>query len=150
MVFEGAEHVRRQTRDASIGTTRAGFNTNLLAELDVPLPPLAEQDRIIAEVERRLSVVDVLGMAVEASLKRAERLRQAILRRAFEGRLVPTEAELAQREGRDYEPASALLERIKAARTSPPGPRSRGERGRAGGRGPAARALAGAPAEADA
>ena len=43
-------------------------------------------------------------------------LTQAILAKAFGGELVPTEAELARREGRDYEPASVLLERIKAER----------------------------------
>jgi type I restriction enzyme, S subunit len=87
-VFEGASHVQRQTREASVGTTRAGFNTNLLAMLDVPLPPLAEQRRIVAEVERRLSVVQELEGTLAANLARAERLRQSILKRAFEGRLV--------------------------------------------------------------
>ncbi len=108
-VFEGAEHIRRQTREASIGTTRAGFNTNLLADLDVPLPPLAEQHRIVAEVEQRLSVLDEMETTVTADLKRAERLRQAILARAFAGQLVPQDP--------TDEPASALLERIKAERS---------------------------------
>jgi type I restriction enzyme S subunit len=40
------------------------------------------------------------------------------LAKAFRGELVPTEAELARREGRTYEPASALLERIKAERAT--------------------------------
>jgi len=47
---------------------------------------------------------------------RAEKLTQAILAKAFRGELVPTEAELARREKRDYEPASVLLERIKGER----------------------------------
>ncbi len=86
-VFEGAPHIRRQTREASIGSTRAGFNTNLLANLAVPIPPLAEQQRIVAEVERRLSVIDKLDGTVSANLKRAARLRQAVLRQAFSGRM---------------------------------------------------------------
>jgi len=49
-----------------------------------------------------------------------ERLTQIILARAFRGELVPTEAELARREGRDYEPASVLLERINAERANQP------------------------------
>ncbi len=53
--------------------------------LSFPLPPYFEQRRIVAEVERRLSVIDELEMQVEANLKRAERLREAILKRAFEG-----------------------------------------------------------------
>jgi len=49
-------------------------------------------------------------------MARAENLTQAILAKAFRGELVPTEAELARREGRDYEPASVLLERVKKER----------------------------------
>lgn len=85
IVFEGAPHIRRQTREASIGSTRAGFNTNLLAGLAVPLPPLAEQQRIVAEVERRLSVVEELEAVVSANLNRSTRLRSAILSGTFEG-----------------------------------------------------------------
>jgi len=43
-------------------------------------------------------------------------MRQSILAQAFSGRLVPTEAELARREGREYEPASVLLERIRSGK----------------------------------
>ncbi|MCL4205532.1 MAG: hypothetical protein KJ000_23875 [Pirellulaceae bacterium] len=61
---------------------------------------------------------------------RVEKTTQAILAKAFRGELVPTEAELARAEGRDYEPATALLERIRAEREAtasvpPKGPRRR-------------------------
>ena len=62
----------------------------------------------MAEVERRLSVIQHTETAVDASLQRAERLRQSILKRAFSGELVPQDP--------DDEPASALLERIRAQR----------------------------------
>jgi type I restriction enzyme, S subunit len=52
------------------------------------LPPLIEQEQIVAEVERRLSVIAKLEAAVEANLTRADRLRQAILSQAFSGRLL--------------------------------------------------------------
>jgi type I restriction enzyme S subunit len=52
------------------------------------LPPLAEQTRIVAEVERRLSVAEELEAMVSANLQRATRLRQAILQKAFTGRLI--------------------------------------------------------------
>jgi type I restriction enzyme S subunit len=78
--------------------------------LPIPLPALAEQHRIVVEVERRLSTIDELEAVVDANLKRAERLRQAILKRAFEGKLVP--------QNPNDEPASALLERIRAERAT--------------------------------
>ena len=74
----------------------------------LPLPPLAEQHRIVAEVERRLSVIQKTEATVEASLARAKRLRQSILKQAFSGNLVPQDP--------DDEPASVLLERIRAER----------------------------------
>ena len=63
--------------------------TSHLAEFAFPLPPFAEQQRIVAEVERRLSVVEELEAVVNANLQRATRLRQSILQRAFEGKLAP-------------------------------------------------------------
>jgi type I restriction enzyme S subunit len=71
------------------GIAYTGINIETLKQTPIPLPPLAEQRRIVAEVERRLSVVQELEGTLAANLARAERLRQAILKRAFEGRLVP-------------------------------------------------------------
>ena len=68
----------------------------------------AADDRIVAEVERRLSVIDQHEKAIRANLARAARLRQSILKRAFSGRLVPQDP--------TDEPASMLLERIHAQR----------------------------------
>jgi len=55
--------------------------------LPLPVPPRAEQEQIVAEVERRLSVIEELETTVEANLTRADRLRQSILNTAFSGRL---------------------------------------------------------------
>ncbi len=74
----------------------------------VPLPPLPEQQQIVAEVEERISVITQAETAVEASLKRAERTRQSILQKAFSGQLVP--------QAPDDESASVLLERIREER----------------------------------
>ena len=76
--------------------------------MPIPLPPLAEQRRIVAEVERRLSVAQQAEATVAASLARAERLRQSILKQAFSGKLVPQDP--------SDEPASTLLARIHAER----------------------------------
>jgi type I restriction enzyme S subunit len=78
----------------------------------MPLAPFTEQRRIVSEIEThftRLDAVVVTLGRVQANLKR---YRASVLKAAVEGRLVPTEAVLARREGRDYEPASMLLERI--------------------------------------
>lgn len=82
------------------------------ARLPVPIAPVEEQAFIISEVERRLSEADRLEATLQANLKRAERLRQAILKKAFSGELVPQNPE--------DEPASALLERIRASRAQTP------------------------------
>ena len=58
------------------------------------LPPFVEQEQIVAEVERRLSVIDELESVVEANLTRAERLRQSILSSAFAGKLVRESARI--------------------------------------------------------
>ena len=76
--------------------TTAGIhkvNQSSVQRYVVPLPPLAEQHRIAAEVDRRLSVLDAIDTTLNANLARCERLRQSILKRAFEGRLVPAPGE---------------------------------------------------------
>lgn len=74
----------------SDGSNVPQINHQDIEPIPVPLPPLSEQRRVVAEVERRLSVVEELEAVVDANLKRAERLRQSILKLAFEGRLVKT------------------------------------------------------------
>ncbi len=66
---------------------QANVNGTKLQALAIPLPPLVEQTRIVAEVERRLSVVEELEAVVSANLQRAGRLRQSILQKAFTGEL---------------------------------------------------------------
>jgi type I restriction enzyme S subunit len=84
-----SESVQVQFLKKQYGATKLGLGFEEVKSIHIPLPPLAEQRRIVAEVERRLSVVQELEGTLAANLARAERLRQAILKRAFEGRLVP-------------------------------------------------------------
>jgi type I restriction enzyme S subunit len=56
-----------------------------LASITIPLPPLAEQLRIVAEVDRRLSLVRGVESEVDANLKRAQSLRQSVLSKTFLG-----------------------------------------------------------------
>ncbi len=83
-----------------------------------PLPPFTEQHRIVAEIERYLTRLDASVAAMKRVQANLNRYRASVLRDACEGRLVPTEAEIARTEGRDYEPADELLERILAERSA--------------------------------
>lgn len=83
----------------------------------IPLPSLAEQQEIVRRVEALFRFADQIEARYQKAKGQVDKLTQSILAKAFKGELVPTEAELARREGRDYEPASALLERIGKARS---------------------------------
>ncbi len=92
------------------GAAQPNLNTSIVKRIVVPVPPKFEQERIVAEVERRFSVLDEMEQTVSYGLRRAARLRQAILHQAFTGQLVPQDP--------DDEPASVLLDRIRAERTA--------------------------------
>ena len=81
-----------------------------------PLPPLPEQHRIVAEIEKHFTRLDASVAALKRAQANLKRYRASLLKAACEGRLVPTEAELARSEDRDYELAHRLLERILAER----------------------------------
>lgn len=81
-----------ETRRLGGGNNQQALNKARVEAIAFPLPPLAEQQRIVVEVDRRLSVLDSLDATLDANLARCARLRQAVLKRAFEGRLVPAEA----------------------------------------------------------
>ena len=84
----------------------------------IPLAPLAEQHRIMAEIETQFTRLDASVAALRRAQANLKRYRASVLKDACEGRLVPTEAELARSEGRDYESADVLLERILVERRS--------------------------------
>jgi type I restriction enzyme S subunit len=68
-------------------TAQANIFQGKIKTLVIPLPPLTEQQYIVAEVERRLSIIDELETTVLANLTRADRLRQSVLTTAFSGQL---------------------------------------------------------------
>ncbi|KAA3657828.1 MAG: hypothetical protein DWQ04_26960 [Chloroflexi bacterium] len=75
--------------NAKWAVNQASINQGDVGSTPIPIPPLAEQKRIVAEVERRLSVITATEQAITTNLARAERLRQSILHRAFTGQLIP-------------------------------------------------------------
>lgn len=86
---------------------QANVNGTKLGNYVIPLPPAREQAAIIDLVSEKLSQIDALEAEVTRGLARAARLRQAILKAAFEGKLVPQDPA--------DEPASNLLKRLQAA-----------------------------------
>ena len=95
-------------RRLASGGVQPNLNLGLIKEMRIPLPPLDEQAQITMVIDRLLSVQERLVQESEKSALRGSRLRQAILKRAFEGKLVPQDTK--------DEPASELLARIRAGR----------------------------------
>jgi type I restriction enzyme S subunit len=106
----GGPAVRKQMFGQVIGQTRPGLNGGIIRKLAVPLPPIKEQVRVVESADRLLSSRDKVLAQLPTSIKRVQRLRQAVLKWAFEGKLVdqdPTD-----------EPAEKLLARIRAQRVA--------------------------------
>jgi type I restriction enzyme S subunit len=76
------------------------------------LAPWNEQSRIVDEIEKQFTRLDAATAALKRVQANLKRYRASVLKAACEGRLVPTEAELALKEDREYEPADKLLQRI--------------------------------------
>lgn len=84
-----------------------------LKEIPIPIPSIEEQCQIVQEIESRLSVCDKVEESIVESLEKAKALRQSILKKAFEGRLLNDQERAACKSAPDYEPAAVLLKRIK-------------------------------------
>lgn len=97
----------------SSGGVQPNINLSVVKNTVLPFPSITEQHQIVREIESRLSVCDQVERSIDESLGKAKALRQSILKKAFEGKLL-TEEEIEKcRMEKDYEPAEVLLERIK-------------------------------------
>lgn len=105
------------------GITQVNLNTGIVKNIEIPLAPIEEQRRVVAEIEMQLSRIDEAVTNLKRVKANLKRYKAAVLKAAVEGRLVATEAELARREGRSYETGKQLLRRIAESR----GGASRGE-----------------------
>jgi type I restriction enzyme S subunit len=93
-------------------------STTYLKEAKIPVAPLDQQKRIVAEIEKQFSRLDEAVANLKRVKANLKRYKAAVLKAAVEGRLVETEAELARREGRSYETGTQLLQRILETRRS--------------------------------
>lgn len=94
----------------------SNLNQKILLKTPLRLPPTKEQRRIVDALDSYLTRLDDATASLERAQRNLKRYRASVLQAAVEGRLVPTEAELAREQGREFEPASVLLERILAER----------------------------------
>lgn len=112
--YWGTRQLRRQVESSA--KTTAGIHKISQRQIEsyyVPLAPPQEADRIVQKIQARISSLDELERITSQALEQTKLLRQSILEKAFEGRLL-SEAELASvRSDPGYEPADKLLERIR-------------------------------------
>jgi type I restriction enzyme S subunit len=119
-LFQGGK-VKDQVKKLCTGSTRDFLNQTILTSLNFPIPSIQEQNQIVQEIEFRLSVCDKVEQSISESLIKAEALRQSILKKAFDGKLL-SQAEIEQcKKETDYEPASELLKKIKAEKVKTQG-----------------------------
>jgi type I restriction enzyme, S subunit len=90
--------------------TAGQFNLTLeiCRDLPLPIPPILEQEKIVAQIDNFFNIADIISQQVEEAKFKQEKLNQSILAKAFRGELVPQDP--------DDEPASVLLEQIRAER----------------------------------
>lgn len=114
--FINAPQVRSAIHRLQSGSTRKRISRSNLGTVKLLIPPTNEQHRIVSAIDSYITRLDDAVATLERVQRNLKRYRASVLKAAVEGRLVPTEAELARAEGRSYEPASVLLERILAER----------------------------------
>jgi type I restriction enzyme S subunit len=116
MYWLNSPEILKRVQELTGGSASPHLNVRDIKSFPIPRPPISEQQEIVRRVEALFKTADALESRYRKAKEHVDKLPQSILARAFRGELVTTEAELAGREGRDYEPASVLLERIQQER----------------------------------
>jgi type I restriction enzyme S subunit len=104
--------------DQAVGGAQPNISQSILRELMVPVPPIDVQSETVAEIEKQFSRLDEAVANLQRVKANLKRYKASVLKAAVEGRLVETEASIAQREGRSYETGEQLLQRILEDRRS--------------------------------
>jgi type I restriction enzyme S subunit len=111
-LFHFFQSLRSELIGKSVGGAQPNISQQIVRSTQVPICAPPEQDRIVAEIDKQFTRLDAATVALKRVQANLKRYRASVLKAACEGRLVPTEAELARKEGRDHEPADKLLQRI--------------------------------------
>ena len=111
--FLATRSVYKRLEEEIHGVGRPRINTTQLKNVVIPVCSTDEQRELVALVQEKLSEADQLDQTLATALQQADALRQSILKKAFCGQLVEQD--------KNDEPATALLERIRAARAASPG-----------------------------
>ena len=112
-LLESLNLVKLDRSTAIPGLSRDDYNA-----VEVSVAPPEQQDEIVAEIEKQFSRLDEAVANLQRVKANLKRYKASVLKDAVEGRLVPTEAELARREGRSFETGEQLLQRILETRRS--------------------------------
>ncbi len=120
-------HGRARLLADAYGAGKPGLNLDNIRQMPVAMPSLEEQEEISKRVRALLGLADTIERRLKFGAAREEMLTQAILTKAFRGELVPTEGYLARAGGRPYEPASALLARLRLPQIANPASEKRGK-----------------------
>jgi len=86
--YLSSQTAKKYLSDNAGGTTMANLNLKIVNNIPIPLSTLKEQNQIVLELESKLTVCDKIAETISQSLQQAETLRQSILKKAFEGKLV--------------------------------------------------------------
>ncbi len=98
--------------DQAVGGAQPNISQSILRELMVPVPQIDMQREAVAEIEKQFSRLDEAVANLQRVKANLKRYKASVLKAAVEGRLVETEASIAQREGRSFETGEQLLQRI--------------------------------------
>jgi type I restriction enzyme, S subunit len=94
------------------GAAQGGISQRFVDKVSVPVRDVAEQQRIVAEIEKQFTRLDAAVASLKQMQSALRRYRASVLKTGCEGRFVPTEAELARKENRKYETGEEYLQRI--------------------------------------